>query len=95
MSEQARARANEIVSRHLDAGERWPRLVEAVAAEQDHCFYHGFALALANANRLFDCPTIVSSTLHGAGITIETLHEHGVEEYDLAEIRKCLKQAGQ
>ncbi|MFG1300328.1 hypothetical protein V5F49_11095 [Xanthobacter sp. V3C-3] len=57
-------------------------------------FIAGFALALADINRLHDCPTYVADTIVGAGFTIADFRQAGVEEYDLAELRKCVEEGG-
>lgn len=57
-------------------------------------FLAGFALALADINRLHDCPTYVADTIAAAGYTIADFQQAGVEEYDLAELRKCVEEGG-
>ena len=58
-------------------------------ARRDRAFMAGFAIALADAQRLHDCPTTVKDVIKGAGFTIEDFERAGVEEYDLAELRKA------
>ena len=57
-------------------------------------FLAGFALALADINRLHDCPTYVVDTITGAGFTIADFKQAGVDDYDLKELRKCVREAG-
>ncbi len=52
----------------------------------------GYACALANVNRRFDRPTLIESTLQSDGITLAQLEAAGVEDYDLDELRKCVRQ---
>lgn len=54
-------------------------------------FWQGFAMALASANRSFHLPTLVKSVMEGYGVTVKLLKASGVEDYDLKEIRKCMK----
>lgn len=54
-------------------------------------FWQGFAMALGSVNRYFDNPTIVKSVMEGYGVTVKLLKDAGVEDYDLKEIRKCMK----
>lgn len=54
-------------------------------------FWQGFAMALATVNRQHDQPTMVKDAMNGYGVTIRMLKASGVEEYDLKEIRKCMK----
>lgn len=57
-------------------------------------FMAGFALALADINRLHDCPTYVVDTMVGAGFTIADFKRAGVEAYDLQELEKCVRESG-
>jgi hypothetical protein len=52
----------------------------------------GFACALATLNRLYDHPGLVEGTLVGSGITIAMLKRAGVEDYDLVELKKCVRK---
>lgn len=54
-------------------------------------FWQGFAMALGSVNRSFDRPTIVKSVMEGYGVTVKLLKDAAVEDYDLKEIRKCMK----
>lgn len=54
-------------------------------------FLLGFAIALSTVNRQHDEPTIVKDAIEGNCLTIKMFKDAGVEEYDLKELRKCLK----
>jgi hypothetical protein len=57
---------------------------------EDHSeFLRGFAIALADMNRLHDAPVHVRDTIEGAGLTLADFKKAGVEEYDLKELRKA------
>lgn len=59
---------------------------------ESDAFLSGIACGLATMNRAFDQPTAVNCTLDGLGLTLLELKAAGVDDYDLAEIRKCLEQ---
>lgn len=52
-------------------------------------FLRGFAIALADMNRMHDNPVAVRDTIEGAGLTIADFKKAGVEQYDLRELRKA------
>jgi hypothetical protein len=52
-------------------------------------FLRGFAIALADLNRLHDQPTMVRDVIDGAGLTLADFKRAGVEPYDLKELRKA------
>ncbi len=54
-------------------------------------FLRGFALALAEINRLFDQPGHVYDVMRAAGVTVKEMRGVGVEEFDLDEVAKCMK----
>jgi len=58
--------------------------------ELEDDFWKGFALALADINRLHDQPTMVKNVIEGHGITLAQLRRAGAAEYDLLEISKCV-----
>jgi hypothetical protein len=51
----------------------------------------GYAAALGNVDRQHDQPGHVRDALVGDGLTVEDFEAAGVEEYDLAQIRKAMK----
>ena len=51
----------------------------------------GYAAALAAAKRLHDDTSVVESVLVSDGITLARLKDAGVEEFDLCQIRKCVR----
>lgn len=55
-------------------------------------FLAGFAAGLAELNRMHDQPSMVCDVLRGYGVKLLDLSNAGVEEYDLGEIAKCLRQ---
>lgn len=59
--------------------------------EHERGFRYGVAIALADLNRMFDQPTMVSEVLGNFGYTIAMLKTAGVETYDLKELRKALR----
>lgn len=52
-------------------------------------FLRGFGIALADMNRMHDQPVHVRDTIEGAGFTLDHFKHAGLEEYDLAELRKA------
>jgi hypothetical protein len=61
----------------------------------DNSWLCGFGLALAEVNRGFDQPTIVAEVARAAGLVgkkgLAELKAAGLDEYDLKELRKCLR----
>jgi len=57
-------------------------------------FLAGFACALADVNRLCDEPTGCANALQGAGLTLADFIDAGIDEYDLAELRKIIREGG-
>ena len=55
-------------------------------------FLQGFAIALADMDRMHDNPVAVRDTIEGAGLTIADFKKAGVEEYDLKQLRKAFQQ---
>lgn len=55
-------------------------------------FLRGFAIALADIMRLHTPEVEVRDTIEGAGLSIADFERAGVEEYDLAELRKAFVQ---
>ena len=56
-------------------------------------FLIGVAMTLAEIKRSHDQPTMVSNIMDGFGLELAAFEAAGVEEYDLAEIRQCLREA--
>jgi hypothetical protein len=54
-------------------------------------FLRGFAIALADLNRLHDQPTMVRDVIDGAALTLADFKRAGVEPYDLKELRKAFR----
>jgi len=52
-------------------------------------FLQGFAIALADMNRMHDNPVAVRDVIEGAGLTLNDFKRAGVENYDLRELRKA------
>ncbi len=50
----------------------------------------GYAVAVAEMNRMLDNPTSANELLRAAGITPSMLRSLGLDEYDMAELAKCL-----
>lgn len=59
---------------------------------EDRAFMHGFALALADLNRLHDCPGYVADVISGAGFNLSDFRRAKLEKYDMDELRKVAKQ---
>lgn len=56
-------------------------------------FIQGFVIAMTTFNRLHDRPTACAEVLRTAGITLAGARKAGVEQYDLAELRKIMAAA--
>jgi hypothetical protein len=54
----------------------------------------GYAVALAEVNRLLDCPTTVREALSSAGLTASVLKRLRLDDYDMRQLRKCLPTKG-
>src|ERR1700690_1979024 len=68
---------------------RVARLFEATHAK---AWTNGFGLALAEASRHFAQETAIKEVCRAAGFTaVKQFAEAGLEEYDLKELRKCLR----
>jgi hypothetical protein len=52
-------------------------------------FLCGFAIALADLNRLHDQPGMVRDTIENAGLTLDDLKHAGIDSYDLKELQKA------
>ena len=52
----------------------------------------GYAVALAEVNRISDNPTLVAEVLRSAGLTIAELARMGLDDFDLDELRKCVAE---
>lgn len=59
-------------------------------AKQSNEWLCGYAAALANIDRQHDRPSMVRDAMVGDGLTVRMLKDAGVEEYDLAPIRKAM-----
>jgi hypothetical protein len=58
-------------------------------AENRNEFLCGFAIALADLNRLHDQPGMVRDTIDGANLSLADFKRAGVERYDLDELKKA------
>lgn len=59
--------------------------------DDERSFRQGVGLALAELNRMHDQPTMIKDVLLGFGYTVPMLKRAGVDEYDLKELRKCVR----
>ena len=59
--------------------------------EHEKGFRVGFGLALAEAQRHFDNPIMVKDVMEGCGLSVAQLKRAGLEEYDLKELRYCMR----
>lgn len=61
----------------------------AAALRGDDPFLRGFALALAEVQRLSGCDSNTRAAARNAGVTMAELAAAGVDEYDLATLREA------
>jgi hypothetical protein len=55
-------------------------------------FYQGFAVACATLVRSYDEPSMAKYIMTSNGITLRDLKGAGVEEFDLAPLRKAMSR---
>lgn len=64
-----------------------------IAQAAENMWINGFGLALAEVNRACDQPSACFEAASAAGLTdIRQFRNAGLEEYDLKELRKILKE---
>lgn len=63
----------------------------AKLTDEERNWRQGFGLALAEVNRMFDQPTIVCSVMEAANMTVAKLKCAGLDDYDVAELRKAMR----
>jgi hypothetical protein len=51
----------------------------------------GFGLALSEVNKRFGQESLIQEVCQAAGMTVKRFEESGLDEYDLKELKKCLK----
>lgn len=57
----------------------------------DDSWDRGFGIALAEVNRRWAHPTLVAAIVRDEGLTIAKFKKAGLAEFDLKQLRKCLK----